>query len=252
MEKIKKENPNAHEYLSKKDPKSWSRAFREGVYCEVVENNFTDQSKFEVRKGYDAFTVDKAANTCSFRMTEMFSQAYTQFMKPVEGRPKKKRIRASRESNSSTKISRAEIPMTCCNYGQPGHNKKGCKNKTIPRTPKFKEKADRPKKIVASENTNVVDDEDLPRGSKSSKGRLVPAERLGRIERWLGVYAVSLEPIEDTQPFQRSHVAINFNQNDARVHSLGASASPPIARQSLREPAAQESPTIQEPPPGQP
>ena len=43
MEKIKKANPKAHEYLSKKDPKSWSRAFfREGVNCEAVENGFSE------------------------------------------------------------------------------------------------------------------------------------------------------------------------------------------------------------------
>lgn len=43
MEKIKKANPKAHEYLSKKDPKSWSRAFfREGVHCEAVENGFSE------------------------------------------------------------------------------------------------------------------------------------------------------------------------------------------------------------------
>ncbi|GJT75498.1 integrase, catalytic region, zinc finger, CCHC-type containing protein [Tanacetum coccineum] len=80
----------------------------------------------------------------------------------ITGRPKKKRIRASRESNSSTKISRVEIPTTCYNCGQPRHNKKGCKNETIPKPPKFKEKADRLKKIVANENSNVIDDEDLP------------------------------------------------------------------------------------------
>nr|GEY76514.1 pentatricopeptide repeat-containing protein [Tanacetum cinerariifolium] len=118
------------------------------------------ESKFEVRKGYDAFTVDEGANTCSCKMwqilglpcvhavacisklnkmvepyvlecfkIEMFKHAYTQFMKPVEGitfwadcthlsrilgplpkkmpgRPKK-RIRASHESLSTTKISRS-------------------------------------------------------------------------------------------------------------------------------------------------
>ncbi|GKD40168.1 pentatricopeptide repeat-containing protein [Tanacetum coccineum] len=136
VEKIKKANPKAHEYLSKKDKKSWSRAFfREGINCEAVDNGFSEcfnvvlvslrhkpiitmlesmrvlvmermhtmrlimkkwrgeicpkiqailehtkdqqrfwhvipagNSKFEVRKGYDAFTVDEAANTCSCRM----------------------------------------------------------------------------------------------------------------------------------------------------------------------------------------
>ncbi|GJW15284.1 pentatricopeptide repeat-containing protein, partial [Tanacetum coccineum] len=175
------------------------------------------ESKFEVRKGYDAFTVDEVANTCSCRMwqisglpcvhdvacifklnkmvepyvpecfkIEMFKQAYTQFMKPVEGitfwpdcsrlsrilgplpkkmpgRPKKKRIRASHESQSTTKISRSGLEMTCHNCWQKGHNKKGCKNDPIPKTPKVKGKVGRPKKTIPTENTNLVDDEDLPR-----------------------------------------------------------------------------------------
>ncbi|GKD78804.1 multidrug resistance-associated protein 5, partial [Tanacetum coccineum] len=42
MDKIKKANPNAHLYLMKKDPKTWSRAFfRVGSNCEAVENEFT-------------------------------------------------------------------------------------------------------------------------------------------------------------------------------------------------------------------
>ena len=43
MEKIKMENPKAHEFLVKKDPKTWSRAFfREGVCCEAIENGFSE------------------------------------------------------------------------------------------------------------------------------------------------------------------------------------------------------------------
>ncbi|GJW79492.1 pentatricopeptide repeat-containing protein [Tanacetum coccineum] len=107
--------------------------------------------------------------------------------------------------------------MTCHNCGEPGHNKKGCKNPTIPKPAKVKGKAGRLKKSVATENINVADDEDIPRGGKSSRGGLVPAERLGKIDRWLGVDAASSDLIEDTQPFQRSHVATNFNRNDATI-----------------------------------
>ena len=43
MDKIKAANPKAHEYLEKKDPKSWSRAyFREGVCCKAIENGFSE------------------------------------------------------------------------------------------------------------------------------------------------------------------------------------------------------------------
>ena len=43
MEKIKKANQNAYDYLIKKDPKTWSRAyFHIGTNCEAVENGFSE------------------------------------------------------------------------------------------------------------------------------------------------------------------------------------------------------------------
>ncbi|GKC86580.1 hypothetical protein Tco_1147229 [Tanacetum coccineum] len=43
MEKIKISNPRAHDYLVEKEPKTCSRAFfNEGVYCEAVENGFSE------------------------------------------------------------------------------------------------------------------------------------------------------------------------------------------------------------------
>ncbi|GKA90554.1 hypothetical protein Tco_0812424 [Tanacetum coccineum] len=139
------------------------------------------------------FKLNKRLETyvpACFRI-EMFIQAYTHIMKLVEcitfwadcsnlsrileplpkkmiDKPKKKRIRVSHESNSTTKISKAEFPMTCHNYGQAGHNKKGCKNDPILKPLKVKRKAGRPKKRMPSENTNVVGDEDLPSLSTTS------------------------------------------------------------------------------------
>ncbi|GJW23965.1 pentatricopeptide repeat-containing protein [Tanacetum coccineum] len=43
MEKIKRANPNAYDYLLKKEPKTWSRAyFHLGTNCEAVENGFSE------------------------------------------------------------------------------------------------------------------------------------------------------------------------------------------------------------------
>ncbi|GJU06343.1 hypothetical protein Tco_1122773 [Tanacetum coccineum] len=120
------------------------------------------------------------------------------------------------------------------------------------------------------------------RGGKSSRGRLVPTERLGRIGGWLGLDAATsdlIDPTEDRQPFQRSQVATNFNIMDAGTqqsqidgvqarlksnagishglkktlgvkltrgkHSRSAfigstSSSPRVARQTIIEPATQE------------
>ncbi|GJY52967.1 pentatricopeptide repeat-containing protein [Tanacetum coccineum] len=248
-------------------------------------------SKFEVRKVACIFKLNKLVEPYvpSCFNTETFGLAYNQFMKPVEGitflpdcsnlskilghipkkmpgRPKKKRIRAGHENKSSTKIFRAEIPMTCQNCGEPGHNKKGCKNPTIPKPPKEKGKAGRPKKIVPTEK-NEVHDDDTPkfvntsisefdkapsknfvvfndgkrvnlgtnwnknkrggksassyfvkmRGGKSSRGGLLLAERLGKIDKWLVVDGASSDTIDDTRALQSSHVATKSNQNDAGI-----------------------------------
>ena len=43
MERIKKDNPKAYDYLLKKDPKTWSRAyFHIGKNCEAIENGFSE------------------------------------------------------------------------------------------------------------------------------------------------------------------------------------------------------------------
>ncbi|GKC01667.1 hypothetical protein Tco_0987803, partial [Tanacetum coccineum] len=43
MDKIKRANPNAYQYLLNKDPKTWSRAyFHIGTNCEDVENGFSE------------------------------------------------------------------------------------------------------------------------------------------------------------------------------------------------------------------
>ncbi|GKD31070.1 pentatricopeptide repeat-containing protein [Tanacetum coccineum] len=47
MEKIKRADPKAYDYLLKKEPKTWSMAyFHIGTNCEVVENRFTNVLTF--------------------------------------------------------------------------------------------------------------------------------------------------------------------------------------------------------------
>ncbi|GKB73322.1 hypothetical protein Tco_0934734 [Tanacetum coccineum] len=161
---------------------------------------------------------------------EMFKQAYTQFLKPVEG---------ITFWPDCSRLSRILGPLP---KKMSGDNKKGCKNDSIPKTPKVKWKVGRPKKAIPTKNTNVVDDEDLPRinvrrnwntnkrggksggtcfvkmrGGTNSRGELVPTKRLGRIGGWLGLDAATSDPIdptEDRQPFYRSQVATNFNRLD--------------------------------------
>lgn len=201
--------------------------------------------------------------------------AYSQYMKPVDGidfwpdcshlsrilgplpkkmpgRPRKKRVRASHEPRSTTKISRAGVAMTCHNCGQTGHNKKGCTNQAIPVVAKEKSKGGRPRKKQSTQN-DVVGVDDVPvfvnnainefemgasnmrgrfndgrvffmgtrnkrggssnrghlkmRGGKTTSGRLIPAERLGRMGTWLAMDGGSSDTIEEEQQFNDSTTA---------------------------------------------
>ncbi|GJQ96160.1 pentatricopeptide repeat-containing protein [Tanacetum coccineum] len=66
--------------------------------------------------------------------------------KKMLGRPRKKRIRAAHENNSTTKVSRTGITMTCSNFFKKGHNRNGCKNPTVVKPPKPPCKKGWPKK----------------------------------------------------------------------------------------------------------
>ncbi|GKC60829.1 hypothetical protein Tco_1088427 [Tanacetum coccineum] len=55
------------------------------------------------------------------------------------------------------------------------------------------------------------------RGEKSSRGGLLPAERLVKIDKGLVVDGVSSDTIDDTRALQSSHVATKSNQNDAGI-----------------------------------
>ncbi|GJW41070.1 pentatricopeptide repeat-containing protein [Tanacetum coccineum] len=106
MDKIKRANPNAYQYLLNKDPMTWSRAyFHIGTNFEAVENGFSecfndvltddicpniqkrlelikDQQRFwhvipvggnmfEVRNGSQAYSIDEQHRTCSCRMWQI-------------------------------------------------------------------------------------------------------------------------------------------------------------------------------------
>ncbi|GKB08348.1 hypothetical protein Tco_0836632, partial [Tanacetum coccineum] len=78
----------------------------------------------------------------------------------IPRRPRKKRFRASHETKSNTRISRAGIIIRCHNCWEIRHNKKGCKKEPIPAVLKEKKKAGRPKKIPNIKS--VDDDNDVP------------------------------------------------------------------------------------------
>nr|KAJ0192741.1 hypothetical protein LSAT_V11C800426100 [Lactuca sativa] len=108
MKEIETLNPDAHQYLMEKDPKTWSRAFfQTGRCCDAVENGFSESfnvvivdarkkliitmdkvnllkkaqrhyqvlpsglNQFEVRGAIDAYEVDLERKTCSCRLWQL-------------------------------------------------------------------------------------------------------------------------------------------------------------------------------------
>nr|GEV68009.1 pentatricopeptide repeat-containing protein [Tanacetum cinerariifolium] len=145
IEKIKRANPKSHDYLMKKYPKTWSRAyFNEGICCEAAKNGFSEcfnsvlvsvrhkpiitmlesmrviimermntmRHLMEKWNGEICQNIQKSWN--SERINKDYGMSFL-----VVGtcfKPKKKRIRASHEPKfSTTKISRAGAIMTCHN-----------------------------------------------------------------------------------------------------------------------------------------
>ncbi|GJR27108.1 pentatricopeptide repeat-containing protein [Tanacetum coccineum] len=206
IEKIKTANPREHQHLLLKGPKTWSRAFfTDGRCCEVVENGFIKcfnyvlvwhvipcgDNQFEVRRGSDAFKN---------KMVEDY------------------------------------VPEC---FKKDRHNKKGCKKEPIPAVPKEKKKAGRPKKTPNTktlENDNDVPafvDNDIDKfemGASNTRvvfndgrvekkgGRLMPAQRLGRMGIWLDMKGATSDPIEDTKAFQSSLLAFKQPSNFLGTH----------------------------------
>lgn len=66
--------------------------------------------------------------------------------KKMPGRPRKKRVRASHERGSSSKVSKVGIDMTFQNCYKIGHNKTSCKDAKVVKLKKQPLKKERPKK----------------------------------------------------------------------------------------------------------
>ncbi|GKC49864.1 hypothetical protein Tco_1072609 [Tanacetum coccineum] len=115
----------------------------------------------------------------------------------------KKRIIASHEGGSGTRVSKVGGQVTCQNYFQVGHNKKGCKDPPVQKPVMEKKKAGRPRKGDATDvgrTANLLGGPENPLGmsanplgsdvggSRSSMGR--NATCLGRSASGVGRNAV--------------------------------------------------------------
>lgn len=79
--------------------------------------------------------------------------------------PKKKRQRAAHEAQSSTRVSKRGVVMTCQNCLQTGHNVKSCKAAKKSPAQKVTKKVGRPKKMSSSEPRETRETTDQRDGS---------------------------------------------------------------------------------------
>nr|GEV44262.1 hypothetical protein [Tanacetum cinerariifolium] len=197
MDRIKRANPMAHQYLIKKEPKTWSKAhFEQGCNCEAVEN----RNLFEVKNKNEAFKVNEQLRTCGCRMWQLLGLPCPHAIAVLfkinkrpedyvvacfrKGRPMKKRIKASHENKNNNRVSKAGVQMTCQNCFQNGHNKKSCVNAKVvkaPKPPYVNAQAELPN--MNSDTPNVIDDNnDFIMGSGTITGAGI-AMRNSRIQR---------------------------------------------------------------------
>ncbi|GKA62370.1 pentatricopeptide repeat-containing protein [Tanacetum coccineum] len=113
MEKIKRSNPRAHQYLLAKDPKPWSRAFfTKGMCCDAVKNGFSecfnsvlDVANIRYMLSYSQYM--KLVDGINFwPIRSHLSRILGHKSKKMPSRPNKKRVMASHEPKSTARISR--------------------------------------------------------------------------------------------------------------------------------------------------
>ncbi|GJZ48197.1 pentatricopeptide repeat-containing protein [Tanacetum coccineum] len=244
MDKIKRANPRAHQYLLAKDPKTWSRAFfTECRCCEAVENGLNgcfnsllDQQRFwhvipcggnqfEVRRGSDAFKMVEDYVPECFKKDRILGPK----PKKMPSRPRKKRVRASYEPKKKKKDDRPKkIPNTKIlekNNVVPAfvnndinEFEMGSSNSRVVfndgrviNVGKFNFNK---KKMSSSSSIGHV----KMRGGKTKGGRLIPAQRLGRLGTWLGMNSATSDTIEDAEPFHASLPALkHVNTNGSNI-----------------------------------
>ncbi|GJV37772.1 pentatricopeptide repeat-containing protein [Tanacetum coccineum] len=159
------------------------------TYAKVLGFGFwhvihADESKFVVRKSYDAFTVNKAANTCSCRMWQISSlPCYKN--DPIPKTPKVKGkvgIPKKTMPTENTNLVDNEDLLRFVNNSISEFDKAPSKNYVVSNDGlriNLGRKWNKNKRGRKSTSTCFI----KMRGGKSSRGRLIPAERLSRIER---------------------------------------------------------------------
>ncbi|GJU45628.1 pentatricopeptide repeat-containing protein [Tanacetum coccineum] len=219
MSKIKTANPNAYEYLLKKDPKSWSRAyFHIGTNCEAVENGFSEcfNSVILSVRNKPLITMLEAIRVIVLERMNTMRRLYdtwTEYICPnIQNRlelikdlhrfwhviPTGGELFEVRNGSEAFGVDEQRRLCTCRLWQLSGHNKTSCQNETVVLPPKPPCKKGRPRKIQLGVEEQVVDEpHDAP---------VVKGEHSSPLES---------DPVEDSgnamfEATQNSHIATNI------------------------------------------
>nr|GEU37763.1 zf-CCHC domain-containing protein/UBN2 domain-containing protein [Tanacetum cinerariifolium] len=160
-----------------------------------------EDSKKKLSLLFKRSNKDKIVAKCGQRKETIKDPSQGPKTKKMLGRSRKKKVRASPEPKSKTRISR--------------HTKKDTKHK----------KMDKDNDVPAFVNTDINEFEMGASNSrvmfndgKTKGGRLILAQRLGRMGTWLGIDGATSATIEKAEPFHASMPAINhFNTKGSNI-----------------------------------
>ncbi|GKD46623.1 hypothetical protein Tco_1271268 [Tanacetum coccineum] len=167
MEKIKRANPKAHDYLMKKDLKTWSRAyFNEDMCCEAVENGFSEcfnSVLVSVRHKLIITMLEsmrviimERMNTIRHLMKKWNGEICPNIQKILELRKDQQRFWHVIPCGGNP----FEVRKGLEAFREKGHNKSTYKKDPIPVVPKEKGNPGRPKKQQNMET--VPEDNEIP------------------------------------------------------------------------------------------
>ncbi|GJW02308.1 pentatricopeptide repeat-containing protein [Tanacetum coccineum] len=236
MDKIKRANPNAYQYLLNKDPKTWSRAyFHIGTNCEAVENGFSEcfnavlvrvrnkplitmleamrvivmERMNTMRRMLDKWTDDICPNIQK-RLELIKDQQRFWHVIPAGGNlfedvaAIRKRMFHDAYHQYLTPVGGMNFWPDCSEMSK-GHNNSSCKNQTVLLPPKPTAKKGRPRKIpIPSE---YVDDQTEP--------LVPPSVPIPPVEEHIGSSQFELGGSSSTVNASKTKKMVTFKENVA-------------------------------------
>ncbi|GKA44238.1 hypothetical protein Tco_0736962 [Tanacetum coccineum] len=222
MEKIKRANPKAHDYLMKKDLKTWSRAyFNEGMCCEAVENGFSEcfnSVLVSVRHKLIITMLESMRVIIMERMNTMrhlMKKWNGEICPNIQKNPGTEKGSTKKKGHNKSTCKKDPIPVVPKEKGNPGRPKKQQNMETVPEDNEIPTFVHNPRDEMGASNSRGVfydrrvnnkkrgascsNANQNRRGGKTKGGRVFPTQRLGRMAAWFGIDPANSNKIENTQ-----------------------------------------------------